>query len=96
MIAGLTAALFAILVSWVELDWPRPAMNMEVAQVEQFAIDTREIVLNQEWFKIQEDMIEVNRLISQDPTNPAFQEWRLKLRAQQRAVNQQLKELHDD
>lgn len=45
MALGIVGSLLAIMIAWGTLGLPRPALIQEVANVEQFSVDTRILVL---------------------------------------------------
>lgn len=99
--AGTISALMAAAVAWGELDLPRPAWYSEVEEVKvelgeqiagnaQFAVQTRLLVLGQEWERLDR---EITRLESQGALSASDRELLSKKRLRKRTVSQQLKAL---
>ena len=86
-------SLLAAMVSWQTLDLPRPASNHEVQAVQQYAGSTREIVLNQEWFRYDSQLSRAVAELARDPTNQRLIEEVSRLRLALRNVEQQLQAL---
>lgn len=99
--AGTISALMAGAVAWGELDLPRPAWYSEVVEVRvelgeqiaggaQFAVQTRLLVLGQEWERLDR---EIEQLENKGNLSPSERELLSKKRLRKRTVSQQLKGL---
>lgn len=86
-------SILAAMVSWATLDLPRPASNHEVQAVQQYAGSTREIVLNQEWFRFHAQLLQAEARLAQNPSNPDIIREVTRLRQALRNVESQLQEL---
>ncbi len=86
-------SILAAMVSWNTLDLPRPASSHEVQTVQQYAASTREIVLNQEWFRISRQLEVAEARLAQNPGNPRMIDEVVRLRQALQNVNAQLRKL---
>ena len=94
MIAGAIAAVLGVMATWEKLEFlPRWAWYSEVVVVQEFAQDTRRIVLNQEWFRLRTELREVQTKLSTDPMNRDLIEDATRLEQQLRDVEEQLDQL---
>jgi hypothetical protein len=66
---GAVGAVLTAVVAWNQLDMPRPALHAEVQAVQQYASNTRELVLNQEWFRLRIQLREAQAKLKSDPLN---------------------------
>jgi hypothetical protein len=99
--AGTIGSIMAAAVAWGELDLPRPAWLSEVEQVRtelgeqiaggaQFAVQTRLLVLGQEWERLDR---EIEKLENQGQLSASDRELLSKKRLRKRTVSQQLQAL---
>lgn len=86
-------SILAAMVSWAALDLPRPASNHEVQAVQQYAGSTREIVLNQEWFRISIQLERAEERLERNPGDDRSIEEMVRLRLALKNVESQLQEL---
>lgn len=66
---GAIGVVVSVAVGWYQLDLPIPATHNEVQEVRQYARGTREIVLNQEWFRLKTQLREAKAKLKRDPLN---------------------------
>lgn len=90
---GAVASVMGVLVAWNALDLDRPAFKSEVDAVYEFASETREISLNQEWFRVRSQLEEVKAQLAHEPLNRQLIERRVRLEQQLRAVEAALQAL---
>lgn len=93
IIAGIVAATLVSATAWGALDLPRPALNIEVVQVEQFSKGTRKIVLNDRWFRTKALLDDADRRLETEPGNQDLRDLRLRYLEQMRDVDAQLEML---
>ena len=78
MASGIVAGILGALVSYVSLGGPVPAsveyVDTQFASNQEFAEDTREIVLLDKLFLRQEQLDRAERALEEDPDNEALQE----------------------
>lgn len=87
------AALIAIATGWSAWDLPRPALNTEIQAVQQYAGSTREIVLNQEWFRLSIQLEQALAKSARDSSNFDLIREVVRLRLALKNVESQLREL---
>lgn len=91
IVAGAIGAILGVMISWQSIEFlPRWAWYSEVAQVQDFAQDTRRIVMNQEWFRLTAALKEARVALAADPLNRELIEKVTRLEQQLRAVEEQL------
>lgn len=87
-------AVLGVMISWQSVEFlPRWAWHTEVAAVQDFAVDTRLLVLGQEWERLEQ---QIRRMEARDKENSlTLGEWELltKKRLRKQEVEQQLKAL---
>lgn len=93
ILLGGMASVLAASVAWGALSLPRPALNTEVAQVEQFSKGTRKLVLNDRWFRTKALIDETERRLEAEPNNLDLRKLRLRYQEQMRDVDVQLEML---
>lgn len=95
MIVGTIGALFSVMVAWEKLEFlPRWAWYNEVAAVQEFAKDTRSLVLNQEWFRLRAKLRELQVDLSAAPRDRDLIGEVTRLEQQLRHVEEQLDQLN--
>jgi hypothetical protein len=87
------AAVVSVAVGWNQLDLPTPATTAELQEVQQYAANTRAIVLNQEWFRLQAQLIRAENALQKAPHNRSLQEDVARIRAALRRVEADLKKV---
>ena len=94
---GIVAGVLSTLVAYSSLDGPLPATTTRVAQVEQYAEETREIVLLDKLFLRQEQLARAERALAQDPDNEELERRVFDLKRQITLLERQLEDLegHD-
>ena len=95
IVAGIAAGFLGAASSYVALDLPLPATVERVAQVEQYAEDTREIVLLDKLFLRQEQLERAERALEEDPDNEALQERVFDLKRAIQLLERQLEDLEE-
>ena len=90
--AGALAAVLSVAVGWTQLDLPVPATHNDVQVVQQYAEGTREIVLNQEWFRLNAELRRAEAQYAKAPS-AAILDAISRLEAAIRAVQSALSEL---
>ena len=93
ILLGSLASVLAASVAWGALSLPRPALNTEVAQVEQFSKGTRKLVLNDRWFRTKALLDDADRRLETEPDNQDLRDLRLRYQEQMRDVDAQLEKL---
>lgn len=93
ILLGGMASVLAASLAWGSLDLPRPALNTEVAQVEQFSKGTRKLVLNDKWFRTKALLDDADRRLETEPDNRDLRDLRLRYQEQMRDVDEQLEML---
>jgi hypothetical protein len=92
MYCGAISAVIAVIIGYNQLDWPRPAMHTEVREVQQYAAGTREIVLNQEWFRLEAELRRAEAEYARNPS-PVLLDSISRLKSAIRSVQGQIDEL---
>lgn len=94
---SIVAGVLGALVSYSALDGPLPATTTRVAQVEQYAEDTREIVLLDKLFFRQEELVRAENALEKDPDNEQLQRRVFDIKRQIQLLERQLENLegHD-
>lgn len=91
--AGALGTIMGISIAWTQLNLPRPATYNEVQNVQQYASATREIVLNQEWFRLKSQLREAQVRLSRDPGNRSLIQEVTRLEQSLRAVESDLSQI---
>lgn len=94
--AGAVGAVLTTAVAWNQLDLPRPATSEEVRDVWQYAMDTRQIVTNQEWFRLSAKLKIARAKLRLDPTNRELIDEVTRLEQAIKEVDDQLNALKRD
>lgn len=95
IVAGIAAGVLGAASSYVAMDLPLPATTHRVAQVEQYAEDTREIVLLDKLFLRQEQLERAKRALEQDPDNEELQRRVFDLKRAILLLERQLEDLEE-
>jgi hypothetical protein len=66
---GAVAVVMSLAVGWVQFDLPVPATHNDIVQVQQYAADTRVIVLNQEWSRLEAELRRAEAEHAKNPSN---------------------------
>lgn len=90
---GAIGVIVSVAVGWYQLDLPIPATHNQVQEVQQYAKGTREIVLNQEWFRLKTQLREAKAKLIGDPGNRELIKRVTRLELTLRSVEGQLDEL---
>jgi len=90
---GIGASVLAALASYSALDGPLPATNHELAAVEKYAEDTREIILLDKLFQRQEELNRAERAYRQNPDNLELERRVNDLKRQIQLLERQLEQL---
>ncbi len=93
VVAGAIGAVLMVGVAWISLGLPVVALTTDVAQVEKFSKGTREMVLNNDWFRITADIERVERKLGQKPNDEELLFTLRLLREQRRKIELQMEEL---
>ena len=90
---GAIGVIVSVAVSWYQLDLPIPATHNQVQEVQQYAKGTRQIVLNQEWFRLKTQLREAKAELIRDPGNLKLIKKVTRLEVTLRSVEGELDEL---
>jgi hypothetical protein len=91
IVFGAIGAVLGVMISWQSIEvLPRWAWYSEVASVQEFAEQTRLLILGQEWERLDQ---QISSLESKPNLNSAERELLAKKRLRKSLVEQQLKEL---
>ena len=93
IVFGAIGAVLGVMISWQSIEFlPRWAWHTEVAAVQDFAVQTRLLVLGQEWERLDR---EITQLEEKAPLSPSDRELLSKKRLRKQVVEQQLRELQE-
>ncbi|MGI9492914.1 MAG: hypothetical protein ACR2QF_11000 [Geminicoccaceae bacterium] len=94
------AVLLGIATAWTQLGWPRPALSSDLeplqadmATMQQFQIGTRAIVLDQQWWRLQEQIDGVAIRLEETPGSPMLRDHHRRLIRSQGAIQKQIDQL---
>jgi hypothetical protein len=91
IVFGAIGAVLGVMISWQSIEFlPRWAWHTEVAAVQDFAVDTRMLVLGQEWERLDQ---QISKLEEKPILTAAERELLAKKRLRKATVESQLKEL---
>ena len=67
--ASTILALMGVATAWDRYDLPRLAYKSEVSEVQSYAVGTRKLVLNQEWFRVTAELKEKRARLDANPSD---------------------------
>lgn len=96
MIGGTAAAIVATMVGWTALDLPRLAWHHEVAEIRQFSIGTRLLVLLDKKKEVRREIRTLRNRLEKSPGNMDLSARISDLELEMDTINDQIRKLREE
>lgn len=96
MVGGTAAAIVATMVGWTALDLPRLAWHHEVAEIKQFSIGTRLLVLLDKKREVRRELRSLRSRLEKSPGNLDLRARITDLELEMDTINDQIKKLNEE